>query len=65
MCHVLWGTVHLLTLDSWNRQETQEERNMTYVQPYHGEIRDVSQVWAIKDTSVREGFWSSVQMVLG
>lgn len=38
---------------------------MTYVQPYHGKIRDISQVGAIKEILGREGFWSRVQMALG
>lgn len=54
--------VNFVTLDLWNCQGTQEERNRTYVQPYQGKIHDISQVGAIKEIFVREGFWSRVQM---
>lgn len=61
---MLRAIVTFVTLDLLNCQETQKVRNTAYVQPYEGKIRDIFKVWDIKETFVREGFWSRVQMAL-
>ena len=61
---MLCAIVKFVTLDLLNCQETHKVRNMAYVQPYKGKIRDIFEVWDIKEIFVREGFWSRVQMAL-
>ena len=49
ICHVSRVVINVITLDLLNPQDTQKERNMTYVQPYMWKIRDIFQAYAIKE----------------
>ena len=56
ICHVSRVVINVITLDLLNPQDTQKERNMTYVQPYMWKIRDISRLTPLKRVFCEERF---------